>query len=144
MTAVLIGALVLGIVSGLRAFLAPAALYLARGGVAGYVLALVALGEFVGDTLPQTPSRKTSPQLIARVVSGAFVGWMLCAFLAAPPIAGAICGVVGALIGTFGGAAVRASLIQRIGALPAALTEDAIGIVLPVVVIMMLPSFRIA
>ncbi|GAC1410746.1 MAG: DUF4126 family protein [Candidatus Velthaea sp.] len=143
MILVLIASLGLGIVSGLRTFLAPAALYVARGGVAGYVLGVVALGELIGDVLPKTPSRTILPQLVARLVSGAFVGWMLCTFLGAPPIAGATLGLAGALIGTYGGAAVRASLIDRIGAVPAALAEDAIGIIAAVTLISALPSFRI-
>ena len=49
MVSVLIGALLLGVVAGLRSLTAPAALFLARGGIAGYVLVgllyLVALGS---------------------------------------------------------------------------------------------------
>jgi uncharacterized membrane protein len=130
MVAVLVAAFVLGIVAGLRTFIAPAALYLARGGVAGWVLAVVALGELFGDLQPNVPPRTFPPALIARVVSGGFVGWMLCAFRGVPPVGGCVLGVIGALIGTYGGKAVRLSLIRRFGAVPAALIEDAVAIVL--------------
>jgi uncharacterized membrane protein len=143
MVSVLIGSLVLGIVSGLRAFLAPAALYLARGGVAGYVLGVAAAAELVGDMLPKTPSRTVPLQLLARVVSGGFVGGMLCAFLAGPMVAGAALGVVGALVGTYGGAAVRRVLIDRIGPIPAALAEDVVAIALALLVVVTLAPVHV-
>jgi uncharacterized membrane protein len=132
---VLIGAFLLGVVAGLRTLTAPAALYLARGGVAGYVLAVAALAELVVDMLPKTPPRTFPPGLIGRVVSGAFVGWMLCAWQGAAPVAGAVVGVAGALIGTYGGKAVRLLLIERAGVVPAALIEDAVAIALAISVV---------
>jgi uncharacterized membrane protein len=136
MAEVLIAAFVLGIVAGLRTFIAPAALYLARGGVAGYVLAVAALAELVGDALPNTPPRTFPPALVGRIVSGAFVGWMLGVFRGgAPPLAGAVAGVLGALAGTYGGKLVRLELIERIGALPAALAEDVVAIALAFVIV---------
>ena len=133
MMSVFIAAFVLGVVAGLRTFIAPAALYLARGGIAGYVLALFALGELFGDVQPNVPPRTWPPALLARVASGAFVGWMLCAFRGASPGAGAALGAVGAVIGTYGGKNVRLRLIERFGAVPAALMEDAVAIVLAAV-----------
>jgi uncharacterized membrane protein len=133
MVSVLIAAFVLGVVAGLRSFIPPAALYLARGGVAGYVLAVLALGELFGDLQPNVPPRTFPPALVARIVSGGFVGWMLCAFRGTSPIAGAVAGVIGALVGTYGGKTVRLSLIERFGAVPAALIEDVVAIVLAAV-----------
>ena len=130
MMSVFIAAFVLGVVAGLRTFIAPAALYLARGGVAGYILALLALGELFGDLQPNVPPRTFPPALIARIVSGAFVGWMLCAFRGVSPVAGCVLGAIGAGIGTYGGKAVRLWLIERFGAVPAALIEDVLAIVL--------------
>src|SRR5271165_4863088 len=75
MLSVLEAALVLGFVSGLRVFTAPAALYLVRGGVAGILLGIVALGEYVVDALPQAPARTNPSQVAVRIASGAFVGW---------------------------------------------------------------------
>jgi uncharacterized membrane protein len=133
MMSVLVAAFVLGVVAGLRTFIPPAALFLARGGVAGYILALVALGELWGDMQPNVPPRTFPPALIARIVSGGFVGWMLCAYRGASPVGGAVAGVVGALIGTYGGKSVRLALIERVGAVPAALIGDAVAIVLAAV-----------
>ena len=76
MTALLL-ALGLGFVSGLRTFTPVAAVMLARGGIWGIVLAVAAVGEYVVDVLPNTPSRTQAMGLSARVVSGAFVGWMI-------------------------------------------------------------------
>jgi uncharacterized membrane protein len=125
---VLLGAFVLGIVSGLRTFTSPAVLFLARGGLAGDVLAGIAVAELIGDLLPQTPSRKTLPALVARLISGGFVGWMFCTFIAAPAAVGAVLGIIGAVIGTYRGAAARAFLIEKIGRVPAALAEDVVAI----------------
>jgi uncharacterized membrane protein len=138
MLTVVIASFVLGVVSGLRTMLAAAALFLARGGVSGYVLAVAAVAELVSDQLPTTPPRTAPPQLIVRILSGAVVGYFLCSFLNAPPFAGVIAGVVGALAGTYGGKAVRLWLIDRIGAIPAALVEDLIGIALAVAVVVWL------
>jgi len=135
MVSVLIGALLLGVVAGLRSLTAPAALYLARGGIAGYVLTVAALGELVGDMLPKTPPRTFPPGLIARIASGAFVGWMLCAWHGAASVAGALVGVIGALIGTYGGKAVRLWLIERAGGVASALIEDVVAIGLAICVL---------
>jgi uncharacterized membrane protein len=130
MLVILIASFALGIVSGLRSLVSPAAVLLTRGGIVGYILALAALGELYTDMQPNTPARTSPPALIARIASGAFVGWMLgTLYGGAPPIAGAVAGVAGALVGTYGGLAARLSLSARIGARPAALTEDAVAIV---------------
>jgi uncharacterized membrane protein len=115
-------ALLFGCIAGLRTFTAPAAYFLHRGGIAGYVLAAAALGELVVDALPQTPSRLQPAGLAARVASGGITGW----FVAGIP--GAIAGAVGAIAGSYGGHAVRMKLFETIGPLPSALVEDAIAI----------------
>ena len=65
-------ALGIGFVSGLRTFTPVAAVLLVRGGIWGIVLAIAAVGEYVLDVLPNTPSRTQAMGLSARVVSGAF------------------------------------------------------------------------
>ena len=70
MTALLL-ALGLGFVSGLRTFTPVAAVMLVRGGIWGIVLAVAAVGEYVVDVLPNTPSRTQAMGLSARVISGA-------------------------------------------------------------------------
>ncbi|MFG1465173.1 DUF4126 family protein [Xanthobacter sp. DSM 24535] len=97
-------------------------------GIAVAVLSLFALGELVADKLPFTPSRKVPMQFGARIVSGAVCGAAL-AMPAGAALAGIALGVVGAVIGTYGGAAVRGRLAARLGYdLPAALIEDVIAV----------------
>jgi uncharacterized membrane protein len=125
----LAAAFVLGFVSGLRVFTAPAALYLERGGLTGIVLAVAAVVEYVVDARPQTPSRTVPVQLGARVVSGAFVGWTVAEEFGSPAT-GALAGIAGALAGTYGGSAARRWAITRFGAIPAAIVEDLVAIAL--------------
>ena len=120
-------AFVFGVVAGLRTFTAPAAALLAlHHRVAGLIVAALAAGELVMDAMPNTPSRTAPVGLGARIVSGAFVGWLVA------QIPGACVGVLGALVGTYGGHRLRAKAITRIGAIPAALTEDAVTLVIAV------------
>jgi len=123
MALALVVALLFGIVAGLRTMTAPAIYFLARGPlVAGIVLAVLAVVEFVGDKLPTTPARIRAMQLGLRLLSGGAVGWFV------GSAAGALAGIIGAAIGTYGGYYARMAAAQRVGALPAALTEDAIAI----------------
>ncbi|QMS88248.1 hypothetical protein HUN01_11830 [Nostoc edaphicum CCNP1411] len=126
----LISAFLLGLVAGLRALTAPAALFLARGGIIGIVLAVLAVAEFIGDMLPQIPSRTSPPALIARILSGGIVGWLVTGANSSFAFVGALFGIVGALVGAYGGRAVRIAAIERIGAVPAALAEDVVAIAL--------------
>jgi uncharacterized membrane protein len=144
-------ALILGVVSGLRAMMAPAAVsWAARLGmlaVAGtpmafmgfkytpIILTVCALGELISDKLPKTPSRKTPPQFIARIVSGSLVGATVGAG-SGSLIIGLVAGAIGAVVGTVGGAAVRGRLASAFGKdFPAALIEDVVAIILSVVVV---------
>lgn len=137
-------ALLIGVVAGLRAMTAPAAVaWSVRLGwtpLAGWplswlgglvpvlVLTLLAALELVGDQLPKTPSRKVPVQFVTRIATGAFSG----AALLMPSghwLRGAAIGAVGAVIGTLSGAEARKRLAARFGAdRPAALIEDAIAI----------------
>ena len=137
-------ALVIGIIAGLRAMTAPAAIswaaylgYLNLGGswlaFMGYrftpwILSVLALGEFVTDQLPSTPSRKVPVQFGARLVSGALSGAVV-GVDGGMLWGGLVAGIVGGVIGTLGGAAVRSRLAIAFGRdLPAALVEDAVAI----------------
>jgi uncharacterized membrane protein len=136
-------AVLIGIVAGLRAFTAPAAVsFAARYGHIGlaatplafigyrwtpWILLLLALAELVGDQLPATPSRKVPIQFGARIVMGALAGGAIAAqgMLALGLVAGAI----GAVAGTVGGATARAKLAAAFRHdRPAALIEDVIAI----------------
>ena len=133
MEAVLLLALGIGSVSGLRVFTSLAALALVRGGVWSYVVAVIALGEYVADASPNIPSRTALPSIAIRPLSGAVAGWLIAAMHGGSTVlaaVGAVCGVIGAFAGTYGGHAARLWAIARIGAIPAALAEDVLAIAL--------------
>jgi uncharacterized membrane protein len=99
------------------------------------IFTLLAIGELINDKLPNTPSRKMPPGLIARIVSGCLVGATVGA-AAGSLIAGLIAGAFGAVVGTLGGAAVRGRLAKAFGKdLPAALLEDVAAIVISIVAV---------
>lgn len=152
---VLLLALLIGMVAGLRAMTAPAAiswaahlgwLHLGDSWLAflGYALTpwiftVLAIAELITDQLPSTPSRKVPVQFGARIVIGALCG-------AAVGISGGwltggiIAGVVGAVIGTLAGADIRGRLAKAFGQdRPAALIEDAVAIVGACLIIAALP-----
>ena len=137
-------ALLIGVVAGLRAMTAPAAMswaahlgWLDLGGTSlGFLgtpwlrwsLTAFALGELVTDQLPSTPSRTVPMQFGARILTGAFSGAAIGAASGALP-GGLVAGIVGAVIGTLGGRAFRARLAAAFGNdRPAALIEDAVAL----------------
>jgi uncharacterized membrane protein len=137
-------ALVIGIVAGLRAMTAPAAiawaaacgrLHLEGGWLAfmgfrftPWIFSLLAVAELVTDQLPSTPSRKVPQQFGARLVSGGLCGAAVGYSLGALWV-GLGLGIVGAVIGTLGGAAARGRLAAAFGSdRPAAFIEDAVAI----------------
>lgn len=152
---ILLAALLIGVIAGLRTFTAPTAVswgarfgriplagtHLAFMGsaITACIFTLLALFEIFGiDKNPKTPSRKGAQGFTFRVVAGGFSGaaiglsggsfWM-----------GLLLGVVGAVIGTYGGAAFRAKLAASFGKdLPAAITEDAIAIIGAVLIVVCL------
>ncbi|RDH79330.1 DUF4126 domain-containing protein [Mycolicibacterium moriokaense] len=150
---VLLYALLIGVVAGLRAFTAPAVV--AWAGALGWisldgtwaqwvahpitvtVLTILALGELVTDQLSSTPSRKVPQQFGARLLTGGFAGAVLATGAVLNPtqwgvVVGAIgAAMIGAVIGTLGGAEARQRLVAANGGhdLPVALVEDAIAIV---------------
>lgn len=135
--------LLMGIVGGLRAMTAPALvswaayagwLDIASTSLAflGYtwtpwILTALALGELVTDQLPSTPSRTVPIQFGTRIVVGAMCGAAMAGSAALGM--GAAAGILGAIIGTLGGRALRGRLATALGSdRPAALIEDAIAI----------------
>ncbi|MER9066040.1 DUF4126 domain-containing protein [Mesorhizobium sp. M0902] len=138
-------ALLIGIVAGLRAMTAPAAV--AWGAWLGWlpvadtwasfmghwiavgIFTILAIAELVTDQLPSAPSRKVPQQFGTRIVLGAFTGAVIGATGGAT-IGGLIAGAVGAVIGTLGGAEARKRLAAAFGKdPPAAFIEDAVAIV---------------
>jgi len=140
---IIVFALLIGIVAGLRAFTAPAAVSLAvrywHLGVAGtpfaflgyrwtaWIFLAIAVAELIGDQLPATPSRKVPLQFGTRILMGALAGGAIGG--AALFYAGLAAGAAGAVIGTLGGAAARARLAAAFrNDRPAALIEDIVAI----------------
>jgi uncharacterized membrane protein len=142
---VLVLALLIGVVAGLRALTPPAVV--AWGGFLGWlpldgtwahwvahpitvgILTVLLVVELITDQLPKTPSRKTPPQFGSRLVTGAFAGAVVGAgWHYTYSSIGA--GIVGAVLGTLGGYEARRRLVAANGGrdLPVALTEDAIAV----------------
>lgn len=142
---VIVLALAIGVIAGLRALTAPAVV--AWGGFLGWidvegkwsewiahpitvtVLTIFLLVELVTDQLPKTPSRKTAPQFATRLIMGGFAGAVIgSAFFHTFSALGA--GIVGAVIGTLAGAEAR----QRFAAArngqdrPGAILEDIVAV----------------
>ena len=137
-------ALVIGIVAGLRAMMAAAAIAwaaaLSKLPLAGtwlafmgwrftpWIFLLLTIGELVTDQLRSTPSRKVPVQFGARLLTGGLSGAAIGLGLGSPLLGLALV-IVGAVIGTLGGAAARTRLSASFGRdRPAALIEDATAI----------------
>ncbi|MDA4107918.1 DUF4126 family protein [Mycolicibacterium holsaticum] len=142
---VLLLALLIGVIAGLRAFTAPAVV--SWGAVLGWIdlddkwsewmghpitvtlLTIFLLVELVTDQLPRTPSRKTTPQFVFRLIMGGFAGAVIgSASFHTFSALGA--GILGAVLGTLAGAAAR----ERLASLrsgqdrPGAILEDIVAV----------------
>ena len=143
---VLLLALLIGVVAGLRAFTAPAVLAWAAflhwinlsGTWASWmghwatvaVLTVLALAELVSDKMPTLPSRKSAPLFLVRIASGAFAGAVLgTAWGYRWGSLGA--GMIGAVLGTLGGYAARTALVASNEGRdrPIALGEDVVAVI---------------
>ncbi|WAX97361.1 DUF4126 domain-containing protein [Aminobacter sp. NyZ550] len=146
-------ALLIGIVAGLRAMTAPAAVawgawlgWLPLAGTwAGFVghwiavaiFTVLAIVELVTDQLPSTPSRKVPVQFGTRIVMGALTGAVI-GTAGGIVVGGLAAGIIGAILGTLGGAEIRGRLAASFGNdLPAALIEDAVAILGALLVVSM-------
>lgn len=85
-------------------------------------------GEVIGDKLPLAPARTKPDVLIGRIVSGAFAGIAVGTTRRGKgaTVTGALCGIVGAAAGSYGGYAYRTNAVKITGLpdLPFALLED--------------------
>jgi uncharacterized membrane protein len=148
---ILIASFVIGIVAGLRSMTAPAivswAAWLGAAPLAGtwagffaspwavLVFSILAVGEFVTDQLPGTPSRKVPQQFGTRLVSGGLCGAAIGAATGAT-VLGLVAGLIGAVLGTLGGAEARGRLAASFGRdRPAAFLEDAVAVMLAIVAV---------
>ena len=134
----------LGAVAGMRTFSAPAILsiLLARDAgsvqgsieqalsskVGGRTLSVLALGELVGDKLPNIPARTVPPALAGRILSGALVGAALARRDKQPVLGPVLLGAAAAVASSFAFSALRRFATQRlhIPNVVAGLLEDAL------------------
>ena len=143
-------ALLIGVIAGLRTMTAAAAVSWAAwmgalplaflgATVTPWILTVLALGELVADQLPKTPSRKVPVQFGARLLIGAVAGAAIGAALD-NMLTGAGLGLMGALIGTYGGAEARARMAAAFKSdRPAALIEDVVAVAGAVIIVLVLP-----
>jgi uncharacterized membrane protein len=123
---VLLLALCIGIVAGLRSLVTPAVVawvahlgwinlqgsplaFMATKWAAG-IFTVLALVELILDQLPSMPPRTAAAGLSARIVTGALCGACLGVAGGATPWLGALAGAVGAIAGAFGGYHARVGL----------------------------------
>ena len=143
---VLLLALGIGIVAGLRSLTAPAVvawaahfdwIHLAGSPLAfmgskwtAAVFTLLALGELVADQLPGTPARTAAVGLSARIVTGALCGASFAVAGGARLWLGAVAGAIGGIAGAFGGYQARVGLVRalRVPDFAVAIPEDIVAI----------------
>jgi uncharacterized membrane protein len=132
----------LGLVTGMRTFTPMAVLcwftyagHLSVDGtwaswaaklVTAIVFTVLALGEYIGDKLLNTPARIAPGPLIARLLFGGLIGAIVAASLDGSGVEGVILSVLGVAIGAFGGFLIRREIVARLGCKdwPVALVED--------------------
>jgi uncharacterized membrane protein len=142
---VIVLAVLIGFIAGLRAMTAPAVV--SWGAFLGWidvdgkwsqwvahpitvtVLTIFLLVELVTDQLPKAPSRKTPPQFITRLLTGAFAGAVI-GSVSHHTFIGLGAGVIGAVLGTLGGAEARSRLVASNGGndRPVAIGEDLLAV----------------
>ena len=142
---VLLMALLIGVIAGLRSLTAPAVvawgaflLWINMNGtwaswmgnlITAVILSLLAVGELVNDKLPKTPPRTAPPVFAVRILMGGFAGAVL-GTVWGYKWGGIGAGAVGAVLGTLGGYHARKSLVAVAGGRdpPIALLEDAVAV----------------
>jgi uncharacterized membrane protein len=122
-------AFLIGLFAGLRSLTPPAAvawathlgwikltrpLSLIGSLPAVIILSLLAVGELIVDKLPNTPNRTAPLGLIARIVTGGLTGACVSVGGGRSALAGAGLGVIGGVVGCFGGYHARARLVKSL------------------------------
>jgi uncharacterized membrane protein len=142
----LILAVCIGIVAGLRALTGPAVIcwmahlgYFHLGGTrlafmasiaAVIIFTMLALGEIVNDKLPKTPPRTAPPAFGARILMAILGGSALAMAAGGSVPMCALMGLIGAVIGTYGGYFARTGVVKALHSsdLPIAVLEDLVAI----------------
>ncbi len=148
MNYIFVVAIGIGIVAGLRAFLAPAIVAWAAhlgsldlhssplafmGSTAAVaIFSIFAIGELVADKLPKTPKRIAFAPLLARILLGGLSGASLFAAAGRSLLAGALLGGTSGVIGAFAGYEIRRRIVNdlHVRDLFAAVCEDLVAIAL--------------
>ena len=93
-----------------------------------------ALGEFVGDKLPNTPNRTAPLPLVGRLALGGTVGAIVASAFRRPLAGGIALGALGAAVGTYSGFYARKGLSQGAGLndIPVGITGDAAAVALAI------------
>ncbi len=94
------------------------------------VFSAMAVGELIGDKLPNTPARTQAFPLAARIGFGAACGAALASLAGSSLPLGGVLGGLGALAGAFAGFGLRRTLTKSAGLPdpPVALAEDALAL----------------
>jgi uncharacterized membrane protein len=142
---ILLFAFLIGFIAGLRALTAPAATAWAvhRGWLrleqplsligsvpSVIILTLLAVVELVVDKLPSTAKRTAPPGLIGRIITGGLSGACVAVGGTQAALPGAALGVLGGVVGAFGGYQVRLRVVRSLGIrdIYVALVEDVVAI----------------
>lgn len=125
----LLFAFLIGVLAGLRSLTPPAAvawavhlgwlkavrpLALIGSLPAVIILSVLAITEVIFDKLPNTPNRTAPPGLIGRIVTGSFAGACVSLGGGKSVFVGAGLGLIGGIVGCFGGYQVRARLVKSL------------------------------
>lgn len=142
---VLLLALLIGVVAGLRSVTAPAVVSWAAflswinlnhtwaswmaNIVTVVTLSILAVAELVNDKLPKTPPRTATPVFAVRIILGGLAGAVI-GTAWGYRWGGLGAGVIGAVLGTLGGYQARRRLVAARGGhdLPIALLEDSVAV----------------
>jgi uncharacterized membrane protein len=94
------------------------------------VFTILAVGELIADKMPWIPNRVSPAPLMWRIVLGGFAGAIAATSMQGPGLEGVLLGILGALIGAFGGYMLRRDLVQNLDCKDwhLAIAEDIIAI----------------
>ena len=118
-----------GAATGLRTMTGPAFAFAGTSGRWNWLFRAAALGEYVVDKLPATPSRTKPLGLAARAIAAALAGGSIAG--EDERLLGAVCGVAGAMAAAYLGVAYREVCAERgLSPVASALAEDGLAMAL--------------